>query len=367
MPFPHVPNDSAAKPQVDVNLFAYNAERTVIGAIDSVLSQTWPNLVLTLIDDGSSDDTPAIMAAYASRHPNIRLKRNRANGGAIANFQRALWFGNADFVLPKSADDLIAPTFIEATMEVLLTHPETAMCHAAGLVFSETSEARHFYPSSHALHAVGRDPHIRAASVMARYTSSPSFWGVYRRTMLDELSQIRFRAGWDHVLLAELALHGEIRHVADPLYWRRDGGKPVLHLARNSTEQGTRGLVLDGMLAEQRWRTPLITTAHAHLEAFAAARLPEAERLALMQTAIDVFRRRWLPALQREAAALRAHLPGLIAAIAHADGLAGPWLARNVSDAIRGVETLLPEEDFTMALLEIAALSGETHRNREAA
>jgi len=86
-----------------------------------------------------------------------------------------------------------------------------------------------------------------------------------------------------------------------------------------------------------------------------------------MQSAIDIFRARWLPALQREAAALRAHLPGLIAAVANADGLAGPWLARTVSDAIRAVETILPEEDFTMALLEIAAISGEAHRAREAA
>jgi hypothetical protein len=39
-------------------------------------------------------------------------------------------------------------------------------------------------------------------------------------------------AGWDHVLLAELALYGEIRHVPEQLHWRRDGGKPVLQLAR---------------------------------------------------------------------------------------------------------------------------------------
>ena len=89
--------------------------------------------------------------------------------------------------------------------------------------------------------------------------------------------------------------------------------------------------------------------------------------LRIRRAGCNIFRARWLPALQREAASLRAHLPGLIAAVANADGLAGSWLARNVSDAIRGVETILPEEDFTLAHLEIAALAGETARTRHAA
>jgi hypothetical protein len=252
-------------------------------------------------------------------------------------------------------------------MDVLLAHPETAMCHAAGLVFTEGSETQHTYPSSHALHAVGRDPRARVRHVMARYTSSPSFWGIYRRCAVDRLAQIRFRAGWDHVLLADLALHGEIRHIPEPLYWRRDGGKPVLQLARAATEQGTRGVSLDGILAEQRWRTPLITTAYAHLEAFAAARLTEAERHTLMADAVEIFRARWLPAMQREAASLRAHLPGLIGALSGADTLSAAWLAHHLTDAIRAVETILPEDDFTMAHLEIAAVAGEAHHRREAA
>ncbi len=358
---------SPSTPAVDVNLFAYNAAATVFGAIESVLAQTWPNLSITLIDDGSTDGTLDIFQHYANRDPRIRLKRNRANGGAIANFQRALWLGDADFVMPKSADDMIAPDFVARLMDTLLAHPETAMCHAAGLVFTEGSDARHIYPSSHALHAVGRDPAARARHVMSRYTSSPSFWGIYRRSGVDRLAQIRFRAGWDHALLADLALHGEIRHIDDPLYFRRDGGKPVIKLARASTEQGTRGVSLDGMLADQRWRTPLITTAYAHLETFAAARLTEEARLTLMADAIAIFRARWLPALQREAAALRAYLPSLIAGLASADPLPTAWLAAHLTEAIRAVETILPEEDFTLSHMEIAALAGEAPRRQQAA
>ena len=349
-------------PTVDVNLFVHNGAATLATAIESVLAQTWPALSITLIDDGSTDATPRILRDYADRYPAIRLVRTRCNGGAIAAFQRGFWFGDADYVLPKSADDLIAPEFIESCMAVLLAHPDCAMCHAAGLVFVDEAKVRACYPPEHRLLATGPDRAARARHVMERYTSSPSFWGVYRRAATDRISQIRYRAGWDHVLLAELALEGEIRHVPEVLYWRRDGGKPVLTLARAATEQARAGLPLDDTLAEQRWRTPLITTAYAHQEMFAAARLPHAERLALMHDAADIFRARWLPQLQREAAVLASALPGLIAETSAADPTEARWLARTIGDAITAAAAIVPEVDLTLFRLELSALAGEPCR-----
>lgn len=330
-------------PNVDVNLFVYNGVATVGAAIESVLAQTWPALTLTLIDDGSTDGTAEVLAGYAARVPAIRLKRNRRNGGAIAAFQQAFRMGNGDFVMPKSSDDLIAPDFIARVMDVLLAHPDTVMCHTAGLVFRGTDRVCGLYPPEHCLDAVGPDPLTRARHVMLRYTSSPSFWGIYRRDAVDRLAPIRYRAGWDHVVLAELALHGEIRHVAEPLYWRRDGGKPVLQLARAATSQARTGLPLDDTLAEQRWRTPLITTAYAHLEMAAAAPLPHADRVRLMTEARVTFRARWLPHLIREAESLRAALPTLLTKCRHAAPLESQWMHQAILEVVRAAATLVPE------------------------
>ena len=351
-----------ALPTVDVTLFVHNGAATVGAAIESVLAQTWPALSLTLIDDGSTDGTGEILAGYAARDPAIRLHRVRRNGGAVAAFQRGFWFGEADFLLPKSADDLLAPEFVERCMAVLLAHPDCAMCHAAGLVFVGEGTVRSVYPPAHRLFATGLDPQARAREVMARYTSSPSFWGVYRRAATDLLSPIRPRAGWDHVVLAELALAGEIRHVPEVLYWRRDGGRPVAALARAATEQARAGLPLDDSLAEHRWRTPLITTAFAHQEMFAAARLPHADRLALMQAVPEIFRARWLSELRREAAALAADLPRLIARLGVATPTEQRWLAHQLTAAIAAAGAIVPEIDLTMFALELAARVGEPHR-----
>ncbi len=346
-------------PLVDVTLFVHNGAVTVSAAIESVLAQTWPALSLTLIDDGSTDATAEILAAHAARDPAIRIHRIRRNGGAVAAFQRGFWFGDADFLLPKSADDLIAPDFVERCMAVLLAHPGCAMCHAGGLVFAGEGEVRGVYPESHRLDATGADPLARARHVMARYTSSPSFWGVYRRAATDTLAPIRARAGWDHVVLAELALAGEIRHVPEVLYWRRDGGRPVAALARAATEQARAGLPLDDTLAEQRWRTPLITTAHAHQEMFAAARLPHRDRLAMMEAAAAIFRGRWLGELRREAASLAADLPARIAALGALGPVEARWHAQALHAAIAAAAAIVPEIDLTMFALELAARAGE--------
>jgi glycosyltransferase involved in cell wall biosynthesis len=344
-------------PCVDVNLFVYNGAQTIAAAIDSVLAQTWPAFRLTIIDNGSTDDTLNIAQAYADRSDNVSIHRNRANAGAVLNSQRAFWLGDADFVMPKTADDLLAPDFIERIMMDLAAHPDCAMCHAAGLVFTGPGIVRQTYPPEHNLHAIGPDRIERARHVMRRYTSAPSFWGIYRRTVTDRLARIPYRAGWDHAMLAELALYGEIRHVPDTLFWRRDGGKPVQHLAPACTEYAQRGLDVNDPLAELRWRTPLITTAYAHVETFALARLPLTERRTLMQDASDIFRARWSPLLHQEAQAFRNALPALVGAMASETGIIAAWMAQRLTEALRAIETILPGQDFAEAHLEIAGLA----------
>lgn len=350
------------QPSVDVNMMVYDCADTVGAAIESVLAQSWPAMSLTLLDNGSTDGTLAVLQQYATRHGNVRVKRNRCNTGPIANIQRALWFGDADYVLPKTSDDLIAPDYVERLMDMLLANPDCAMCHAGGLVFSDANEVTCVYPPEHRLEAVGDDPVARACHVMQRYTSAPSFWGVYRRSAVDQLSTIRYRPGFDHAVVAELALYGEVRHVPELLYWRRGGGKPVMELGRGATEQGNRGVPLDDGLSEHRWRTPLITTAYTHMEVFAAVRLPLAQRAALMHAVPEIFRGRWLPWMQREAASFRAALPRLLQALACAHPTEAAWQARALSDALLAIQSIVPEAEPSLAMLELSAIAGEACR-----
>jgi len=334
---------SAGRPTVDVNLFASNAADTIGPAIESVLAQSWPALSLTVIDNASTDGTVEVVRRYQASVPTLRLHRARANGGSVVNCQRAFTLGDADFVLPKTADDLIAPDFVAAAMEVLLAHPTCAMCHAAGLVFVGDGTVRQIYPAGHRLHAVGADPVERARHVMARYTSAPSFWGVYRRDAADRLARFRYRAGWDHAVLAELSLYGEIRHIPETFYFRRDVGKAVGRIARACTEAAQRGHDVADETADLRWLTPLITTAFAHVETFAVADLSLPARQALMAEVAPIFRARWLPAMRQETADFLAALPALQQAAEAAVGVRRGWLLGRIAEVATAIAAILPE------------------------
>lgn len=295
-----MPND----PLLDINLFVHDGAQTLGQGIESVLAQSVGDFRLTLIDDGSSDATPDILQYYARQDSRVCLKHNRCNTGAVGAFQRGFWLGNADFVMPKSADDLIAPDFVREVLAVLRASPDCVMAHAAGLSFSTPGDVNFVYPPAHCLHAVG-DPLARAASVMRTYTSSPSFWGIYRRSAVDRLAPIACRAGWDHVLLAELALYGEIRHVPEVMYWRRGAGRSVADLARAATAEWARGLGVSDVLADPLWCAPCITTAYAHIETFSIARLDAARRHRLIEEVPLLFGWRWGRLMDREIDAVR--------------------------------------------------------------
>ncbi len=343
------------RPCIDVNLFVYNAADTIAETMDSVLTQSWRNLRLTVIDNASTDDTTTIVSRTTDRR--IHLIRNRINVGPVLNCQRAFWHGASDFVMPKTGDDLLAPDFIAEVMETLLHHPETAMCHAAGLVFGNDRSVSATYPPTHSLDATGPDPIARARHVMTRYTSAPAFWGIYRRAGIERLAPLAYRPGWDHAVLAELALYGEIRAIDATLFWRRHGGAKVADLARGCSQFTQRNLPLDDALADLLWRIPLTATAYGHIERFAVARIGQSERRTLMQSVPPIFRARWLPMMRNEAAHFRTALPDLLDRLAAEHGVAAAWAGRQIADALNALESLVPAADFSPERSAVEALS----------
>ncbi len=351
-----------ALPTVDVTLFVHNGAATVGAAIESVRAQTWPALALTLIDDGSTDGTAEILAGFAARDPAIRLHRVRRNGGAMAAFQRGFWFGDADFLLPKSADDLIAPDFVESLhggparasrlRHVPRRRPGVRGGGGGAIDLSARAPAVRRRPRSAGARA-GRDGALHLLSgVLGRLSPCGDRYACRRSARAPGGTTWCWRS-WRWPARSATCRRS--------LYWRRDGGKPVAALARAATEQARAGLPLDDTLAEQRWRTPLITTAYAHQEMFAAARLPHADRLALMEAVPEIFRDRWLvrAAPRGRRAGRRSAAPDRAARC----GCRSPSSAgspHQLGAAIAAAAAIVPEIDLTMFALELSRARGRT-------
>lgn len=113
-----------SEPLVSVVLPCYEAERFLAEALDSLLGQTYGELEILAIDDGSSDGTLGILEEFAARDERVRVLRNPENQGVIRTLNRGVAEARGEIIARMDADDVAAPARIERQVEVLAGRPE---------------------------------------------------------------------------------------------------------------------------------------------------------------------------------------------------------------------------------------------------
>jgi glycosyltransferase involved in cell wall biosynthesis len=114
---------------VSVVIPAYNAAETVDETLRSVRAQTHSALEILVVDDGSTDSTPAIIERHCAADARVRLIR-QANGGVARARNRAIAEAAAELLAMVDADDLWAPTKIEAQLAALRrAGPDTVLVY----------------------------------------------------------------------------------------------------------------------------------------------------------------------------------------------------------------------------------------------
>lgn len=94
-------------PLVSVVFPAYNAEKTIKEAIDSIISQTYPNWELLAIDDGSTDSTASIIQSYNDKR--IKYFKNECNIGLINTLNRGITLCSGKYIARMDSDDISEP------------------------------------------------------------------------------------------------------------------------------------------------------------------------------------------------------------------------------------------------------------------
>jgi glycosyltransferase involved in cell wall biosynthesis len=122
--------DEVAGELVSVIVPAYNAGRYIDRTLLSVRGQTYANLEILVVDDGSSDDTPDIVMRHAGLDARIRLIR-QDNAGVAAARNTGIGQARGRYIAPIDADDLWAPEKI--ARQIAAVHGATA---TIGLVYS---------------------------------------------------------------------------------------------------------------------------------------------------------------------------------------------------------------------------------------
>ncbi|BAZ03596.1 glycosyltransferase family 2 protein [Calothrix sp. NIES-3974] len=104
------------KPLVSILIPCYNAENWLVQTLESALNQTWKNIEIILVDDGSTDNSLAIAKRFDSHYVKVISQTNQ---GASAARNRAFSESQGDFIQYLDADDLLAADKIERQIHLL--------------------------------------------------------------------------------------------------------------------------------------------------------------------------------------------------------------------------------------------------------
>jgi glycosyltransferase involved in cell wall biosynthesis len=113
-------------PLVSVIMPVYNGERYLKEAINSVLSQSYKNIELVLINDGSTDLSKNIILSYSDSR--IRLFENEYNSGIVYSRNRGLEEARGKYIANLDSDDIALPERIEKQVYFLDNNTDYGMC-----------------------------------------------------------------------------------------------------------------------------------------------------------------------------------------------------------------------------------------------
>ncbi len=211
-------------PRVSIGLPVYNGAKYLEEAIASVLNQTFTDFELIICDNASTDATEAICRAAAKRDSRIRYERHPENLGAAKNYNSTLARARAPYFRWMCHDDVLAPTCIEACVDVLDTHPDVVLTYTKTQMIDASSTPEPNPDWIRNLHTVDSDPVERFTSYLQSYCwggePGPLF-GLIRTAILRSTMQHGDFPSADLILIGEFTLWGGIYQVPERLFLNR--------------------------------------------------------------------------------------------------------------------------------------------------
>ncbi|HVO26477.1 MAG TPA: glycosyltransferase [Candidatus Margulisiibacteriota bacterium] len=167
-------------PRVSVVIPAFNRAALIRETLDSVLAQTYRDFEVIVVDDGSTDDTPPILAEY-ERDARLRVIR-QANQGEGAARNAGIDAARGEYVALVDSDDVWRADKLERQVALLVDTPGLAWVYADAYAFDHDTRT--------VLYAMGQrvrqyEGHIARQLLMVDFVPSPT--PVVRRAVFDEV------------------------------------------------------------------------------------------------------------------------------------------------------------------------------------
>ena len=225
--------------KVSVIVPGYNLADYAVKAVESVLSQTYKNIEIIFVDDGSTDNTRERLAPYAGRVKYIY----KENGGVCSARNRGIRESTGEFIALVDCDDAYLQTKIELCANFLREHPDYGLVHTDAYIIDEHDNA------------IGIDSHpdrrhtgwITNKLIMTNFICNPTI--MFRRKCLDKAGMYDESlfppADWD--LWLRISEHYQVGYIDQPLSQYRVISNSCFHGLERTKQENK--IVLDKFFA----------------------------------------------------------------------------------------------------------------------
>jgi glycosyltransferase involved in cell wall biosynthesis len=217
---------SSETPLVSVLMTAYNREKYIAEAIESVLASTYTNFELIIVDDGSVDGTVSIAKKYEETDERIKVYVNEKNLGDYNNRNKAAGYAIGKYIKYVDSDDIIYPESLSIFVHSMEKFPEAAV----GIMSSISQEAKP-YPYLMQPHEAYRYHFY----TMGLFDTGPTAL-IFRTDKFKEVGGFSGkRYVGDTEINLKLAARWPVVKIASSLvYWRQHEGQEIV-AGNNST------------------------------------------------------------------------------------------------------------------------------------
>lgn len=215
------------QPLVSVLMTAYNREKYIAEAIESVLASTYTNWELIIVDDCSQDKTLEIAKSYEAKDSRIKVYKNEQNLGDYPNRNKAASYAKGKYIKYLDSDDIIYPHGLELMVRAMEQFPDAAM----GLTFNNYEE-KSLLPISF----TPENSLIFHFSYKGLLYIGPS-GSIYKKEYFDNVGGFnpKFKVASDyHFNLRAAAQNSIVLFHRDLVWWRQHEGQEIINSNRNN-------------------------------------------------------------------------------------------------------------------------------------
>lgn len=184
-------NNNNRNPLVSVVVPVYNVEEYVTRCVKSIINQTYTNLEILLIDDGSTDRSGEICDSFATLDPRIRVV-HQENAGLSGARNRGIELCSGEYIAFIDSDDFVSREFIRALVETACsTGSNIVQCYVKSFVYGEDISGPSFeedfrMEDVNLVHLTGREMCLTLLDTV--YEDCGVVWNkLYKTTVLEKL------------------------------------------------------------------------------------------------------------------------------------------------------------------------------------